>query len=128
MSALPFDATVTLFAHHLKDSPLQGLPHGAVAEAVGTVVRAVPGAGWVDVEHAGGALPEPLRHRSPLDRLYAAGSSVVPQGPEWDVMRERIETAIAGAQACWELDERPVAVVHPAPAGLRRWFRSQREA
>ena len=44
MTAPPFDATVTLFSHHLEGSQLQGLPRWAVVEMVGQAVRAVPGA------------------------------------------------------------------------------------
>ena len=93
-----------------------------------TLVRAVPGADWVDVEDAGGPLPESLHPRSPVDRLYAAGHRAVQEGPEWDALRERIEVAIARALAGEEPEETEPPTVHPAPAGLRRWFRLQREA
>ena len=92
------DATITLFSHHLAGSQLQGLPRWAVVEMVVRAVRAVPGARWIDVEVAGGTLPEAIRHPSPLDRLYAVGNGVAPGGIECDALRQCVKAAIAGTQ------------------------------
>lgn len=69
MTVTPFGVTITFFAHHLAGGKLQGLRRCAMVEVVGRVVRALPGAGWIDLEGAGGPLPECIRHRGDLDRL-----------------------------------------------------------
>ena len=91
MEPLSFDATIDVSAARLAE---HGLRADAAARAVRHAVRAMPGAGWIDVE-AGGDLPLSLEWCV----VYPGGTWMIPDTDEWRALQERVRRVCEEALA-----------------------------
>jgi hypothetical protein len=96
MPDLEFDASLGLH-DHLRDAGIGSDQQAAALEAVRAAVRAMPGAGMIDVEFVGTCSPE-LRffHEAEWVTLYRRWSATPMQGGEWEVLRRQVEETISG--------------------------------
>ncbi len=83
-----FDASIDLTLGQRRH--WMGTPAGAVS-AVGVAVRALPGAGWIDVEYCGDAPGDRVL------RLYPQGRSRGADGAEWDRLGDEITRTVRHA-------------------------------
>ncbi len=83
-----FDASIDIGPYNL---PAHYDPAVAV-EAVRHAVEALPGAGWISVEHQGLAPPN-----APWLAVYPRGQCAIPDTEQWRQLAGRVETVIRGA-------------------------------